>query len=106
MIRRYDRPGALFYLDPPYWQCEADYGPGVFSPADLEALASQLAEIRGAFLLSINGTPEVRRVFGAFDMAEVETTYAIGTKAAGAGKRVGELIISNASLPADLPPMP
>ena len=25
-IRRYDRDGALFYLDPPYWGCETDYG--------------------------------------------------------------------------------
>ncbi len=33
-IRRYDRPDALFYLDPPYWQCEDDYGPGVFGRGD------------------------------------------------------------------------
>src|SRR3546814_16518015 len=24
-IRRYYGPGALFYLDPPYWVCENDY---------------------------------------------------------------------------------
>ncbi len=26
VIRRYDRPGTLFYLDPPYWGNESDYG--------------------------------------------------------------------------------
>jgi len=25
VIRRYDRPETLFYLDPPYWGCENDY---------------------------------------------------------------------------------
>ncbi len=30
LIRRYDRPDALFYLDPPYWNSESDYGAGVF----------------------------------------------------------------------------
>jgi len=96
LIRRYDRPGALFYLDPPYWQCEGDYGAGIFSPDDFAALAEQLAQINGRFLLSINDVPAVREVFAGFEMAEVETTYAIGTKQTGAGKRVGELIISNA----------
>lgn len=30
LIARYDRPETLFYLDPPYWGNEADYGAGVF----------------------------------------------------------------------------
>jgi hypothetical protein len=51
-IRRYDRAGALFYLDPPYWACERDYGPDVFTREDFAALASQLATIKGKFLVS------------------------------------------------------
>ncbi len=30
-IERYDRPDALFYMDPPYYGCEKDYGANVFS---------------------------------------------------------------------------
>src|SRR5438094_9689206 len=26
LLDRHDRPGTLYYLDPPYWGCEADYG--------------------------------------------------------------------------------
>jgi len=100
LIRRYDQAGALFYLDPPYWNCETDYGPGVFGPDDFRALAEQLASIQGAFALSINDAPEVREIFGRFEFQEVETTYAIGTAASGSAKRVGELIVSNV---ADLP---
>jgi DNA adenine methylase len=29
-ITRYDRPGTLFYLDPPYYGCEKDYGATLF----------------------------------------------------------------------------
>lgn len=93
-IRRYDRPGALFYLDPPYLGGEADYGPGIFARADFQLLAEQLAQIAGMFILSINDTPEIREIFSRFHLLEVETTYTFQNKASGA-KRVGELLISN-----------
>lgn len=92
-IRRYDTPETLFYLDPPYWACETDYGPGVFAREDFERLADQLAGIAGRFVLSINDTPGARAVFDRFDVAEVETTYSLGTAATGSGKRVRELIV-------------
>lgn len=95
LIRRYDGPGSLFYLDPPYWGCERDYGDGVFERADFERLAEQLSDIRGRFVLSINDTPGAREVFGRFTFDEVETTYTLSTAATGAGKRVGELIVRN-----------
>lgn len=91
LLARYDRPGTLFYLDPPYWGCEADYGPG-FAPEDFARLAELLAGLRGRFLLSLNDTPEVRRLFGRFAQERVETAYTVG--AAPAGKRFAELVIS------------
>jgi DNA adenine methylase len=91
-IRRYDRAGMLFYLDPPYWGCETDYGQDVFGRADFERLADQLAGIKGRFLLSINDTPGVREVFGRFHMTKVETTYTVG---ANVSTRAAELIISD-----------
>lgn len=96
-IRRYDGPETLFYLDPPYWGCEGDYGQGVFCRADFEAMAAQLAGLRGRFLLSINDGAGVRECFGAFAMSEVSTTYSISS-ARGGAKRVGELLISNFDL--------
>lgn len=90
-IRRYDRPGTLFYLDPPYFGCEDDYGAGVFDREDFERIARILAAARGKFILSINDTPEVRETFAAFTISPVKTTYTIGPKA----QRAGELIITN-----------
>jgi DNA adenine methylase len=95
-LERYDRPGMLFYLDPPYFGGERDYGPGVFDRADFAELAGRLARACGKALLSINDTPEVRAIFAGLAMREVETTYTIG----GAGKiqRAGELLVANFAL--------
>lgn len=97
-IRRYDRPGTLFYLDPPYWGCETDYGQDVFARADFEAMAAQLREIRGRFLMSINDTAGVRETFSGFHMLEFDTTYTVGR---GAASKVAELVIANFDPAAD-----
>ncbi|USI72710.1 DNA adenine methylase [Sphingomonas morindae] len=95
-LRRYDRNGALFYLDPPYHGCETDYGPGVFSRDDFAQLAEQLRGIKGRFLLSINDNAAVRTTFAGFALLPVATTYQVG----GTPTKAAELIISN--LPPEL----
>ena len=96
-ITRYDGAGTLFYLDPPYWGCENDYGKDMFSRDQFAAMAKQLGTIKGKFLLSLNDLPEVRDTFAAFNIAGVETTYSIA-KASDRIKR-GEVLISNFALP-------
>ena len=92
VIRRYDRPDTLFFLDPPYWNNEGDYGAGAFERADFQRLADQLYDISGKFILTVNATDGAREVFGRFAIEEVGTTYTVGT-AHGGGKRVTELIV-------------
>lgn len=93
LIPLYDTPETLFYLDPPYYGCERDYGDGVFARTDFERLAAALANIRGRFILSLNDRPEVRSIFDRFQIEAVETTYSLARKK-GDG-RAGELIISS-----------
>lgn len=91
-IKRYNRVDTLFYLDPPYWNCENDYGKGTFCKADFDELAKLLKGIKGKFILSINDVPEIRQIFKAFYIKEVQTTYTVGTQS---GKQAAELLISN-----------
>jgi len=89
-IRRYDSDGTLFYLDPPYWGSEGDYGKHLFGRQDFQRLADALAAIRGRFVMSINDVPEIRDIFAWARIEEVQTTYTIGSKGA---KPAAELII-------------
>ncbi len=101
-IDRYDRPGALFYLDPPYFGNESDYGKGAFTRARFSEMAEHLATIKGRFMISLNDRPEVRETFSAFPIARVDLTY---TVAGGGGKDVGEVVIMDGKEPsvANLP---
>lgn len=92
IISRFDKPGTLFYIDPPYWGCEDDYGVGVFSQADFERLATQLDGLKGKFILSLNDRPEVREVFANFNIEAINTRYSINPKKSGP---VGEVLITN-----------
>lgn len=96
-IERYDRPHTLFYVDPPYWACEDYYGKGLFERADFERLMDQLAGIKGRFVMSINNVPEIREMFGQFDIMEASTKYSVG--AGGRQTNVTELVIANFDLP-------
>lgn len=97
-ISRYDRPATLYYLDPPYWNCENDYGKGIFSKADFDELAKLLKGIKGKFIMSINDVPEIRHIFRFFYIQEVKTRYTIATKETGQSKQAKELLIGNVDL--------
>lgn len=95
-IRRVDRPETLFYLDPPYWGNEGDYGRDLFGRERFEEMATQLRGIKGRFILSLNDRSEVRETFTGFRFEEVKTTYTIAGK--GAQPDRAELLISNFEL--------
>ena len=97
-IPRYDSAETLFYLDPPYWGCEDDYGKAMFERADFLRLALLLGGIRGRFILSLNDLPEVRETFAGFEMTEIRTTYTISSKRNDPAGSRAELLISNQRL--------
>ncbi|MCC5625960.1 DNA adenine methylase [Nostoc sp. CHAB 5715] len=91
-IDRYDRPETLFYLDPPYWGCEGDYGKLLFDRSQFADIAERLSRIKGRFILSINDVPEIREIFGRFELVEVSLNYTVG---GGKGSAARELIIKS-----------
>lgn len=87
-IRRYDRPGVLFYLDPPYFGNEGDYGDGMFDRSEFGAMAEQLAQLKGRFILSLNDRPEVREIFARFSIDGVSTSYGITNRGQAPAREV------------------
>jgi len=87
-LRRYDRPGALFFLDPPYWQTEG-YGQP-FGEQEYVDLAAAMRALQGRAMLTINDHPRMREVFRAFRRERVSINYTIG--GGDKAKAAGELI--------------
>lgn len=90
-LDRWDRPQALFFLDPPYQGSEHYYGRGLFGPADYGRLAERLKGLQGRFIMTVNDTPELRETFAGFRIETAEVSYFVGDKN---GKAARELIIS------------
>jgi DNA adenine methylase len=95
-LEKYNRPNFLFYLDPPYYNCESDYGKGLFNKDDFKKLCKILKNISGTFIMSINDHLEIREIYKNFNISEVKTRYSVGTNV---NKSVTELLISNRKLP-------
>jgi len=90
ILKRFDRPETLFYLDPPYFRRKL-YRFN-FKDEDFVKLAERLRGIKGKFILSINDVPEIREIFRGFHQREVDLHY---TSQQAAGKRYRELLITN-----------
>lgn len=91
VLRRYDRPGTLFFLDPPYIGTEHFYGKGLFGPDDFAALCDQLAGLQGRFLMTINDCPLARKAIGRrFQIATRPVTYSVSQTVA---RKAREIIV-------------
>ena len=62
LMRKYDSPQTFFYLDPPYWGF--DWYNHNFEEHDFQDLKALLDGMQGKYLMNINPSEEVRRVFG------------------------------------------
>jgi DNA adenine methylase len=90
-IRRWDRPGTLFMVDPPYWGTEHLYGRAMFERAEFEHLATALKGLKGGFIATLNDLPEVRELFAWAALEPVELSYSVS---GAPGLKARELIIS------------
>lgn len=92
-VRRYDRPGTLFYLDPPYW---ATAGYGVeFGLEQYDLMADLARTIQGKMVISVNDHPEMRRAFAGLEMEDLEIKYSVRNRRSGDCPASQELLIRN-----------
>lgn len=79
LIKLYDRPKALFYLDPPYFGAEKFYkilnnkdNANYFSKEDHIRLFEVLKKIKGKFILSYNNDEFIRNIYKNYKITYVE----------------------------------
>ena len=92
LIKIYDRPDALFYLDPPYYDAEKYY-PDRFNPDDHTRLRDALNRIKGKFILSYNDCPEIRELYQDYNIIGIERFDNLTAK--NGGQQYKEVIIKN-----------
>ena len=94
LIPRMDCKDTLFYIDPPYYDCEHYYGKDIFSKADFLKLRDLLKQIKGKFILSLNDVPEVREIFKDFTIESKQIRWSVNASATS--EKLGkEVIIRN-----------
>ena len=98
IINKMDRPDTLFYLDPPYYNCENYYGKDIFSRSDFEKLRDLLKNIKGKFILSLNDVPAVRELFEGFYFHTKQIRWSLNSNSQDENNGK-ELIITNFEIP-------
>jgi len=94
VIKEYDSPDTLFYLDPPYSKNEKYWSYG--NDVKANDLYNVLKSIQGRFVMSYDDTPQNRSLFeNDFYIKSVETIYQVKSKG---NKKVNEILISNFDL--------
>ena len=90
ILKRYDSNETLFYFDPPYWNLP--YYRYNFTEENFVEFAALIAQLKGKFILSLNDTPEVRKLFRSFHISTVELSYSCARRKR---KHHSELLITN-----------
>ncbi len=90
LIKVYDRPKALFYLDPPYHGTEKYYD-NSFNDNDHRRLHDTLKGIKGSFILSYNDDEFIRTLYDDFNIESISRNNSLSNK----NKDFCELIITN-----------
>jgi len=96
VIKKYDSADTFFFLDPPYENTDKDFEYAQDLDFDFQRLADVLFRIKGNFLMTINDSPNIRKLFKNFQVKTWNVRAGWhGSRAKGDENRRAELLISN-----------
>ena len=93
LIGQYDRPGAFFYVDPPYYMAEDIYAVE-FPQTDHQRLFGALTKTEGKWLLSYNDDPFIRELYRDYPQYRF-TRISNLVQRYESGAEYGEILIAN-----------
>jgi DNA adenine methylase len=94
IIKVYDRPSSLFYLDPPYHGTEKYYD-NTFNEENHKLLNSILKGIKGHFILSYNDDKFIRELYKDFKIEDISRNNNLAGRYADQDRSFKELLIKN-----------
>lgn len=82
-LDRYNRPGALMYIDPPYPENGCNYVYNMRERSEHELLASKLNQLQCKWILSSYDTPFIRNLFTNYIIIPLESKSGMSTEKGG-----------------------
>ena len=94
-IKKYDGTHTFFFIDPPYENTDKHFGYAQSSEFDFERLLEVLKGIKGNFLMTINDSPNIRKLFKDFTIKAVDVPSPWGNRDPDMSSIRKELFITN-----------
>jgi len=98
---RYDRPGVVMYIDPPYPNNGCNYTHNMRSWADHETLALRLRQAKCHWILSSYNLPEIHQMYDSFNITPVTWYSGMNVKKSGKERTLNEEVLITNFSPAD-----
>ena len=101
-LDRYDRPGTVMYLDPPYPDNGCNY---VHNMRDWEAherLAARLQDTACQWILSLYDTPRIRELYADHPIMAVQSASGMKAQKTGSARVVNREVLITNFAPADV----
>lgn len=91
VVKKYDSTNTFFFIDPPYENTRSKFGYAEDKDFDFDRLFRVLANIEGYFLMTINDSSRIRKLFKPFKIKKIDVPVNWQTD----NKIRKELIITN-----------
>ncbi len=92
VLKSYDGPETLFFLDPPYLDSDASAYAG-WNQEQMTAFAEHVGALKGSWIVTVDDSPLNRELFKAWSIEAVQTRNGVLNQRTHGGQMFGELII-------------
>jgi DNA adenine methylase len=95
-IDRYDRPGTVMYIDPPYPDNKCNYAHNMRDWYDHTLLAKRLTRTKCKWILSSYDTPKIRGLFADYSITSIQASSGMNVEKNGSERVLNkEVLITN-----------
>jgi DNA adenine methylase len=95
IIDKFDSPKTFFFIDPPYENTRESFGYAEASHFDFERFAENIKKIQGYFLITINDSAYIRKLFKHYNIQKINIANKWLYGKINKNKKRKELIITN-----------
>lgn len=97
LLKTYDHPGNLFFLDPPYLAAEVKNYRG-WTELEMGQFQAAVLALAGRWIVTVDDSPPNRRLWEGHDIVYLVSRNLCGNQAIDSGRTFGEMIVYSPGL--------